>query len=419
MSDPVTNVEIEDVLSSIRKLVSEDSRPASSARKPERLGRLVLTPDQRVPDEASEPARSSEPVLLTQPVATPDKSDATEVSERSLDEIPGDARLADFGDVEGAFPDFDTFEADPQPEAVSETESALDDTAAEPEDPADPADHGNLNRMIEEEVAAALGVSDAHERHDTWDDAADESDAPELDEYGSGDEVYPTEDSPGEDTEAAAHEDPGTAKDFSWNTPSVSDGDAPVEADFESSEEEDDMAAPLPEDWARDTDAHETDADEPAPDAPPQTLEDKVAALGRLVARGNDEFEEERDRPDADELAAASEPMAWPDDAPFVEAEEPEEPVGSNVLDAHDAWPKAEPDQPAARAEPPVTRPEPAAPSAPEDDPFEIDEAILRELVGDIVRQELQGALGERITRNVRKLVRREIHRMLISQDFD
>jgi len=148
MSDPVTNVEIEDVLSSIRKLVSEDSRPAaSSARKPERLGRLVLTPDQRVPDEASEPARSSDPVLLTQPVVTPDKSDTTEVSERSLDEIPGDARLADFGDVEGAFPDFDTFQADPQPEDVSKTESARDDTAAEPEDH---ADHGNLNRMIEE-----------------------------------------------------------------------------------------------------------------------------------------------------------------------------------------------------------------------------------------------------------------------------
>jgi cell pole-organizing protein PopZ len=50
---------------------------------------------------------------------------------------------------------------------------------------------------------------------------------------------------------------------------------------------------------------------------------------------------------------------------------------------------------------------------------LEIDEETLRQMVVDIVRQELQGALGERITRNVRKLVRREIHRMLISQDFD
>lgn len=48
-----------------------------------------------------------------------------------------------------------------------------------------------------------------------------------------------------------------------------------------------------------------------------------------------------------------------------------------------------------------------------------IDEESLRELVAEIVRQELQGALGERITRNVRKLVRREIHRALAAQDLE
>ena len=48
-----------------------------------------------------------------------------------------------------------------------------------------------------------------------------------------------------------------------------------------------------------------------------------------------------------------------------------------------------------------------------------IDEAMLRDLVAEIVRQELQGALGERITRNVRKLVRREIYRVVASQDYD
>jgi cell pole-organizing protein PopZ len=48
-----------------------------------------------------------------------------------------------------------------------------------------------------------------------------------------------------------------------------------------------------------------------------------------------------------------------------------------------------------------------------------IDEETLRTMVSDIVRQELQGVLGERITRNVRKLVRREIHRVLMSQDYE
>lgn len=53
------------------------------------------------------------------------------------------------------------------------------------------------------------------------------------------------------------------------------------------------------------------------------------------------------------------------------------------------------------------------------DDAASLDEEALRALVAEIVRQELQGTLGERITRNVRKLVRREIHRILASQDFD
>ena len=48
-----------------------------------------------------------------------------------------------------------------------------------------------------------------------------------------------------------------------------------------------------------------------------------------------------------------------------------------------------------------------------------LDEESLRELVADIVREELQGALGERITRNVRKLVRREIHRALTAQELE
>lgn len=53
-----------------------------------------------------------------------------------------------------------------------------------------------------------------------------------------------------------------------------------------------------------------------------------------------------------------------------------------------------------------------------DDDAGILDEEALRELVADIVREELQGALGERITRNVRKLVRREIHRALTAQDL-
>ena len=48
-----------------------------------------------------------------------------------------------------------------------------------------------------------------------------------------------------------------------------------------------------------------------------------------------------------------------------------------------------------------------------------LDEETLRELVSEIVREELMGELGERITRNVKKLVRREIHRALASREFE
>ncbi len=50
-----------------------------------------------------------------------------------------------------------------------------------------------------------------------------------------------------------------------------------------------------------------------------------------------------------------------------------------------------------------------------------IDNETLRALVIATVHEELSGEMGERITRNVRKLVRREINRVLatyeISQD--
>jgi len=48
-----------------------------------------------------------------------------------------------------------------------------------------------------------------------------------------------------------------------------------------------------------------------------------------------------------------------------------------------------------------------------------IDEDALRELVARLVREELQGTVGERITRNVRRLVRREIQRALTLKDFE
>ncbi|MEJ8561585.1 hypothetical protein QTO30_10410 [Yoonia sp. GPGPB17] len=46
------------------------------------------------------------------------------------------------------------------------------------------------------------------------------------------------------------------------------------------------------------------------------------------------------------------------------------------------------------------------------------DDKALRSLVVEIVHDELGGELGERITRNVRKMVRREINRVLTSREM-
>jgi hypothetical protein len=49
--------------------------------------------------------------------------------------------------------------------------------------------------------------------------------------------------------------------------------------------------------------------------------------------------------------------------------------------------------------------------------PLPADEAALRDLIREVLREELQGRMGERITTNVRKLVRAEINRLIALHD--
>lgn len=48
-----------------------------------------------------------------------------------------------------------------------------------------------------------------------------------------------------------------------------------------------------------------------------------------------------------------------------------------------------------------------------------VDEDMLRRLITEVLREELRGPLGDRITGNLRKLVRREIFRALASGEFE
>ncbi len=57
--------------------------------------------------------------------------------------------------------------------------------------------------------------------------------------------------------------------------------------------------------------------------------------------------------------------------------------------------------------------------SFPDDEVSIVDEEMLREIISDVVRQELQGEMGKRITRNIRKLVRREIRIALATDELE
>lgn len=55
----------------------------------------------------------------------------------------------------------------------------------------------------------------------------------------------------------------------------------------------------------------------------------------------------------------------------------------------------------------------------PDDGDSFVDEEALREVIAEVVREELQGEMGVRITRNIRKLVRREIRMALAAQEIE
>ena len=52
------------------------------------------------------------------------------------------------------------------------------------------------------------------------------------------------------------------------------------------------------------------------------------------------------------------------------------------------------------------------------DDEAVLDEHMLRAIISDVLNEELRGQLGERMTRNIRRLVRREVQRALSVRDL-
>ncbi|WP_171240071.1 hypothetical protein [Ruegeria sp. HKCCA5491] len=148
---------------------------------------------------------------------------------------------------------------------------------------------------------------------------------------------------------------------------------------------------------------------------PADSLSAKIEALEAAIARTEDQWEPDGDSED-EYSGTRTTSLEWSADE---EASSAKEDVRA---DNDDSAPEAESQVSETKAmfirDPEVTA---AAVSSTEQprDVTALDEAALRDLIAQVVREELQGVLGERITRNVRKMVRREIYRALAEHKPD
>lgn len=309
MSDPVTNIEVEDVLSSIRRLVSDDKRPSLAVDPVPLSDRLVLTPALRVAHDKEQPENTTvqEPVLRA---------------------------WSEFGSAPA--------ERDLEGQAESNETDTLDERAGD-----DVAEHKADDVQSDSEVHLS---EDEQTENEAKSGAVLESLNENVDDQNH------------EDLSSEAVE-PET---FILDTPAASNNEETL--------------TKIPEAEL---------IDEPSGAAfftnSAETLTAKIAALETVIGKTDDQWEPD-DTGDSDYSGTEAPAMIW-DDA-----------------ESADTTPKAD------------ASPQNAYAQSADDI---LDEEALRDIVSDIVREELQGALGERITRNVRKLVRREIHRALAAQELE
>lgn len=302
MSESVTNVEVEDVLSSIRRLVSDEKRPSVAVISEPSNDRLVLTPALRV-------------------------AGSDEIADNETDNVPAIQAWSDFGaspDHKDALPDSEMTDDIPK----------LDD---------------DEDMLLDPQTEADV---------DTHDDNNDEQNDHQNQEVTAEVEPEPfVLDSVVETSEPEIVED-------------VAAAEIPVAELLENHSE----AAFFAKSSA--------------------TLGSKIAALEAVIGKTDDQWEPD-DTGDSDYSGTEAPAMIWDDADPMETVDDDAVPVADTVADF-------EPQDGFSQSVDDI-----------------LDEEALRDIVSDIVREELQGALGERITRNVRKLVRREIHRALAAQDLE
>lgn len=379
MSDAMSNAKIEDVLSSIRRLVTEETKKSDPVAlhqevrpaAPKAADKLVLAPAQRVEsaqDDMRQAPTPPTPVEPEAPAQAPsDHKDFTVVGGSDLNQPDDLATIYSYG-VDEKYAENLLNEDDEDIAFLSAANLRDDDVNMFSEPQTDKA----------EDDEPPLGVLKLVES----DRAPAEDDQPErprpalkpvvLSAAERVDLILPTE-----DVDVAPE--------------SMQTDDTSVEVENQS-----DMAA---------------DQDAPIPDAVPEpepavteatTAEPEIATVDDSATSVEDAADNQT--PNTEEVTVSDaqevEEIQWQDvdsETNTVETAVVAEAVVEETIEAVQE----------------------AAVDSQDLDDAVIDEDMLRDMVAEIVRDELRGPLGEKITRNVRKLVRREIHRALSSQDLE
>lgn len=435
MSDPVSNADIEDVLSSIRRLVSEEPAGGHGGRKPVADGqaeRFVLTPAFRVashPDAEVEAEAEAE--TLPEAGDTPAQANADESDHVAADETDTrpDGSEADIGIAEYRAPE-PQISQDYQGDTEWSDDGGDEMTrAADPEDYAlsEPEPHKPMADLSLEERIAELEAA-IEQAPQEWEPDGSEDGSSDLTRpisydagVGSGDldEVVATGPEEAEQTAGAAGADTDAVESGAvWTEPVVSAPEA------EETTAPDSGAVDEPAAWQVDKSEEPAESHESFADAEFES----VRAGKTPPVSAPAEASVEAPAPD-------DQPSDWRDAGTEAAADQRDNESSELAPETAQAWEDAAPEsagnpievQPDEAAEIPALdqSEDSAADQVDEggnllaDDEATLDEESLREMVGDLVRQELQGVLGERITRNVRRLVRREIQRAMAMRDLE
>jgi hypothetical protein len=341
MSDPVKTSDVEDVLFSIRRLVSETPEPEEMAQtETATADALFLTSAHRVNDPATEPEQVDLEDMTT---GLTHFREAVNKTDERVEDLP-----------------------------------SLDDMFADKE----PARRLHLSEVVSDEVPLSDEFIEdiSNEGTRQW---ASDPDTDKLSDFATPDDNFgPVEDNTNDQDGDKASEE---AVPEDW----MSDAETDLSSEFEEALQEETLPETKGEVEAEPeqrTDAAQADEEV---EVDVVEVEDVHVEPDHEESDDEETVEFEDDHVEHDDIEEVAEGEALAAEAEAAVADAHEEPETSNVVDLSDF------------------------------DETLVDEDALRDMVAEIVREELSGELGERITRNVRKLVRREIHRAMLARDFD